>query len=331
MGWWWKKAEEPRRSPEADIRPDQWTPAAWIPEKAAESLEALRQYAEKNAATAIGWYYSKKPFKAWISRVLRFVTIACVAAGGMMPVLVSAGLIPAADTPAAQLRYSQLGYVLVASGAALFWLDKTFSASTAWMRYVITATALTTAVEQFRMDWAKEMARLGGKAPEGDNLERLIIRITEFSLAIRGLVEGETKAWMVEFQQNLMELEKRTESAIQTARAKMETLEQAAASERQAHCPGAIELTVENVLDTDAGYSVAINGKAVKENIRTRTCGLPGVQPGLPEISVAAHIGGNPAHDSKFVPVEPGKAAKARFTLAEAKSTAGNPCVAGKP
>jgi hypothetical protein len=139
------------------------------------------------------------------------------------------------------------------------------------------------------------------------------------------LVENETKAWIVEFQQNLMDLERRTEAALQTARSKMETLEQAAASQREASRPGAIDLTVENVLDTDAGYCVALNGKVVKEHVTSKTCGVVDVAPGLREVSVTGQIGGAAVHASQILTVGPGAVAKATLTLAKTKAAAAKP------
>ena len=76
------------------------------------------------------------------------------------------------------------------------------------MHYVSTATSIQTALGQFRFDWDKLRVSLGGKIPAPQEVIPLIKRIEEFNTTVRGLVEGETKAWVADFQQNLSELEK---------------------------------------------------------------------------------------------------------------------------
>jgi hypothetical protein len=89
---------------------------------------------------------------------------------------------------------------------------------------------------------------------------------------------------------------------------------------KEATLPGAIDLTVENVRETDTGYSVAVDGKTAKQNITNETCGLMDITPGLHEVSVAATLSNIPAHASQVVEVKAASATKVVFSLARAKS-----------
>ena len=86
-------------------------------------------------------------------------------------------------------------------------------------------------------------------------------------MAARTLVEKETQAWVMEFQTNLSQLEKEAKAAIDSARAAVETAQKETRTTADSTRPGAIDLTVENVLDTDKGYDVAIDGEARKSGV----------------------------------------------------------------
>ena len=62
--------------------------------------------------------------------------------------------------------------------------------------------------------------RLRGASPTPEQLASLIQTCGAFSLAIRSQVEQETKAWLVEFQNNLSQLEKDLQTKGDEAKAK---------------------------------------------------------------------------------------------------------------
>ena len=99
-------------------------------------------------------------------------------------------------------------------------LDRFFGYSTGWIRYVTTAMALEKSLEEFRLEWTRNMAKMRGAAPTPEQLEMLIQTSETFSLAIKSQVEQETKAWVVEFQTNLSQLEKDLQAKADEAKAK---------------------------------------------------------------------------------------------------------------
>src|SRR5437899_10858426 len=117
--------------------------------------------------------------------------------------------------------------------------------------------SLETALRNFRLDWARTTSGLAGAMPSGAALETLLQKIQDFCVAARTLVEKETQAWVMEFQTNLSQLEKEAKAAMDSARSAVETAQRESKGAADSTRPGAIDLTVENVLDTDHGYDAS--------------------------------------------------------------------------
>jgi hypothetical protein len=290
-------------------------------------LDDLRQFAEDDVEAAIHWYYAKKPWKAWASQLLKFLTLVATGLGGLLPIVSATGLFSRGATDAQgqlvrNLQVNQFGYLCFGLAAVFLAFDKYFGYSTGWMRYITTAMSLETLLRNFRLDWAKTTSGMGGAAPSGAVLEVLIQKIQDFCVAARTLVEKETQAWVMEFQTNLSQLEKEAKAAMDSARAAVESAQKESKTGADSTRPGAIDLTVENVLDTDHGYSVAVDDETRKSGVTSKTCAIMNVAPGLHELAVTATLSGAPAHDSQTVTVPAGASVKVVITLAKAKAAA---------
>jgi hypothetical protein len=320
-----------------------WKPKPWDPDHVADSLQQMLEYAEQNAQKAIDWYWDKKRWKAISSRTFRLAAILLTAISALIPIIGSTGLFGKEGQQSMwTLRINQAGYAALGLAALALALDRFLSASTSWMRYVTTATAIQTAVEKFQLDWDKVTAPLAGKTPAGQDLLALINRIEEFSTTVRVLVENETNAWVAEFQANLAELQKSTAAAVETARAQVQAAQQKADADQQAAAqkavadqqadqqkaeaakqaarPGGIDLTIENAGDTDQGYEVLVDGQSKKAGVLSSSCGVLGISPGLHDLQVQATIGGIAAHVSQLVTIAAGAATKVQLVLAKQKA-----------
>ena len=170
------------------------------------SLAELRRYVESEAQKQIVWYYAKKRRKSQVSTALRFASILLFVAGGLIPII-KATLLPDA-IKTLPFDFGQSGYLLIGLAAGCVGLDRFFGYSTGWIRYITTAMAIEKSLEEYRMEWARNMAKLRGAAPNEQQLDQLIQTCEAFILAFKGQVEQETKAWVAEFQSNLAQLEK---------------------------------------------------------------------------------------------------------------------------
>jgi hypothetical protein len=323
-------ASEPakKKRSKRDIQRPHWDPPSWRPENVLASLENLQRYAEENAQEAIDWYYIHKSTKNYISQWLRAFAIIATATAGLMPIIVSTGIfsrrLPLAEAQLRDLHAQQIGYLCFGLAALLLAFDHYFGISAGWMRYMATGLALETTLEQFRLDWARITAPLGGKVPAGQELQGLIQRIADFGMAVRSLVENETQAWATDLQSSLSQLEKETKDAVIAAKANVESAQKNAEAQQRAASPGAIDLTIGNVQEIEGGYAVALDGNVKKENVTNKTCGLLPVSPGLHDVSVEATIAGGRAYASQIVYVQPDTAAKVTLSLSRDRAVAKN-------
>jgi len=199
-------------SPSIDLSKLSWKDAD-VP----NSLALIHQYVENQAQKQLDWYWNKKRPKAQMSMFLRFVAIVLFVLGGLVPLL-------KATLPAAVAKlpfdFGQFGYLLIGIAAGCIGLDRFFGYSTGWIRYITTAMAIEKSLEEFRLEWTRNMARMRGSPPTPEQLEMLIQTCATFSLAIKSQVEQETKAWVVEFQTNLAQLEKELQAKVDEAKEK---------------------------------------------------------------------------------------------------------------
>lgn len=208
--------------------------------------------------------------------------------GGLTPIISSLGLqtaITANGFPG--LNAGQLGYLFLGLAASCVGVDKFFGFSSGWMRYITTMMALERALSSFRFEWAMLVAKLREKAPTPDQVQLMIQRIKEFLAAIDTEVDQETQSWVSEFKTNLAEIEK-------TAKTQAETLR-----------PGAIDISVTNGMETEDGFTVAIDGMEVKR-VRGTRYQIGYVSPGPHKIAVSGSIQGAQLDASELVNVTPG-------------------------
>jgi hypothetical protein len=170
------------------------------------SLLTLRRYVESEAQRQIDWYHAKCKMKSSVSTALRFAAILLFVLGGLVPI-VKATLSPETFSHL-RFDFGQIGYLLIAIAAGCIAMDRFFGYSTGWIRYITTALALEKSLEEFRLEWARHIAKLRGAAPGEMQLDQLILTCETFSLAIRSQVEQETHAWVAEFESNLSQLER---------------------------------------------------------------------------------------------------------------------------
>jgi conflict system pore-forming effector with SLATT domain len=186
------------RSASPDLTPSGPPAIGWGSGEPAANLERLYEWAQAIAVDAVDWYLTEKRRKARWSRGLRAVAAVLTAVGGAVPVVaISAG------RPA----WGNWGYVLLALAAGCAAYDRFFGFSAAWLRYMSAATTLRALLDDFRLRWTMELARLGGAEPDRDQVVHFVGLVREFTGAVHGTVRSETDAWLTEFNVRLTELE----------------------------------------------------------------------------------------------------------------------------
>jgi hypothetical protein len=273
------------------------------PDEIQKSIVALYQYAEQTAHYCIYWYGKNKGSKSFMSRLLRAAAIILTTLGGLMPIisaLLGATNVQVANSQVAgagfHLYVGQFGYLFLGAAAACIALDRFFGFSSGWMRYITSKMTLERMLSEFRMDWAMMVAKLGGKSPTTDQVQLMIQKIKEFVIAINSHVEQETQTWISEFKTNLADIEK------------------AATKQAEAARPGAIDITVTNGMDTDDGFTVALDGMHVTK-VRGTKHQIGYVSPGPHKIAIIGTIKGEQLDASELANVVPGEITNVTLAL----------------
>jgi SMODS and SLOG-associating 2TM effector domain 2 len=189
-----------RRRRRRDLRAGPFPTAAmeeWQDTEAA--LVQLYRYAEGRAIEAIDWYLQDKRSKRIWSRGLRLLAILLVIAGGLQPLL---------DAAAPGPSRTAWGYVLLAMAAACIGFDRCFGLTSGWMRSVTTAQALERRLGQLQYDWAAECARSASRTVDPKQVQHRLALLRVFSDDVAVLLQQETAEWVLEFQSNLLRLER---------------------------------------------------------------------------------------------------------------------------
>jgi hypothetical protein len=189
-----------RRRRRRDLRPGPFPAPGmeqWHDTEAA--LTQLYRYAEGRAIEATDWYLQDKRGKRIWSRGLRLLAILLVTAGGLQPLL---------DAAAPGPSRTAWGYVLLALAAACVGFDRFFGLSSGWMRSMTTAQALERRLEQLQYDWAAECARSASRTVDPKQVQNRLALLRVFSDDVAALLQQETASWVLEFQSNLLRLER---------------------------------------------------------------------------------------------------------------------------
>jgi hypothetical protein len=258
-------------------------------------LTAVYNHTVETAKDAIGWYLiNKVPQKRW-ARTIRLAAIFFTTIGGLIPLIAASKVLTmwtvsttnsngAAGTIG--IEFSQFGYVALALAGACILLDKYFGFSSAWIRYLTTATMLQRLLHEFCLDWAALDVCREGQAPQ---FESLLRRAQTFITRVRTEVEKETADWAAEYRTNLAEMEKSVREQLDANR------------------PGSIALTVANVSKaTEGGVTVLLDG-ATMQKIDVPDCLLAPVFPGEHVVTIRGKVKDALRSLSTPARVEPGR------------------------
>lgn len=193
--------------------------------------------------------------------------------------------------------FAQWGYVFFGIAAAIYGFDKFFGLSTGWMRYIVTQMALEKALKEFQYDWLILRAQPNDPAgAQNANTQALLQKMRDFTSQVETLVKQETDAWVLEFQNNLSQLEKVLKTEVENRK------------------PGSIKVTVSNALEYSS-VSIRLKGVQQKELSGTTQALLDAIPPGMYEVEAVGSKANKTGKDSKVVEVEPNALAAVELTL----------------
>jgi len=257
----------------------------WDPAKPDASLAEIHLYVLQQAAKSTQWYWKNKGSKAFWSQVIRFLVWALAAVGGLLPIIggISHSTSLSNNTTTINLNNGLWASLLLGIAAALIGLDKGFGFSSGWARYVLTATNIRKALEEFRLDWTALRAKAGDPL-NADNVAPLIERARQFRSDIESLVLQETKDWVTEFQSTMAQMEKDISAQISSLKAQVDkTLKE----KQDAGTPGYIVLTINDPGKKTASANLKLtvldsnNKEVLQDSIKPPSWSSPFIPAGL--------------------------------------------------
>lgn len=292
-----------------DIQPEKEMIPRWDVEEPAASLAKIHSYVIGEAGKSIEWYWRSKRSKAALSQFIRFSAWGLAAVGGLLPVVGSLFGIGLAT-------HGLWASLLLGIAAALLGLDKAFGYSSGWARYVLTATNLHKMLEEFRMDWADLMAKAGTPLTNA-NATPLIERATKFRNDVEALVLQETKDWVTEFQNSMVQMEKDVAAQLASLRTEVDKTIEARQAAQQ---PGAIQLQIQNAAKANPAIPIIVfltdaKDKTTEEKTSGTTWTKLNLLPGLYKIKIQATVNGQIVEDQTVASVEPGKVTNVQLAL----------------
>jgi SMODS and SLOG-associating 2TM effector domain 2 len=300
--------------PATDIETEQDVIPKWNADKVADSLAEVHSYVIREAGKSIHWYWRAKRSKAFPSQFIRFSAWMLASVGGLLPVVGS--LFKISLPGGTELANGLWASLFLGIAAALLGLDKAFGYSSGWARYVLTATNIRRTLEEFRIDWAELMAE-AGTSPTAESVAPLIDRAKKFRTDVEVLVLQETKDWVTEFQNSMVQMEKDIVAQVAALKAQVD---KAAQAKEAAEQPGSIQLQIQNASKVDAGTTISVcltdaQGKTIEESASGQSWARLNLLPGQYKIRIKANVKGQNVEDQKVVPVKPGEIADVQLTL----------------
>lgn len=287
----------------------------WNPEKVADSLAEIHSYVIREAGKSIQWYWRAKRSKSVPSQLIRFSAWVLAATGGLLPV-VGTLLFKNSLPGGIDLTNGLWASLLLGIAAALVGLDKAFGYSSGWARYVLTATNIRRTMEEFRMEWAELMAKVGTSST-AESVAPLIDRAMKFRTDVEALVLQETKDWVTEFQNSMAQMEKEIGAQLADLKTQVAKAAQAREAAEQA---GSIQLQIQNASTVDTGTTISVwltdaQGKSIQESASGQSWAKVNVLPGQYKLRIQGTVKGQSVEDQKVVLVKPGEITAVQLAL----------------
>ena len=273
------------------------------------------KYVEGEAKEAIDWYLGKSRGKRRGSHWIRLAAIFFGGIAGLLPIVAAIWpqqwRLPGVTDGA----FSLISSLLIGLVALLLAFDSLCDFSRGWMRYMLTAFEIRASLQEFRLDWAAERAKLPQPLKSDGAAPAALLQLAkEFVLKVEKFVGEETRQWATEFAQNLAQMEKE-------ASARWEQRQKDVEARREAAKPGGIQLTVTNAKAVDGRkFDVLLqspNGiDPVKASVSgAQTWARSSVAPGMYTIEATATINQKPAAASQVIDVKPAEIREVSLTL----------------
>ena len=183
-----------------------------IPSDGAAALEDTYKALEQKALVAMRWYEARQRSKKLGARLTRGGAIVLGAITTIVPSLIA--MLPEKlsfwgfhDFPA--IKLNPLATILGVLSATTILLDRFYGYSSSWMRYVTTYQEIQANLDEFRIDWRKQLLRLNSNRPPTDEqILGIYDFFASFLRSVNDSVRSETQGWVTEFKGALTDVDR---------------------------------------------------------------------------------------------------------------------------
>jgi hypothetical protein len=288
------EAREKPRAP-SDITEASIPGAVDAPAGLHEIYEALVKKAEE----AMRWYASRQQGKKRWARTTRVATILFGALTALIPSVITVLPEHLGTFPTARLNPVATMFGVLAGTMIL--LDKFYSFSSSWMRYVSTFQEIQANLDSFRVNWRKQVLKLNANRPPSDEQIAALYDVLEaFSRSINDSIRNETQAWVVELKGVLADIDK----TVETQRA-------AAAALAALPARGGLSVTLAadeyTTLDEPRKWTLQLDNRDPEVKVGQATAAVPSLDPGIYRLRISGSRQGQPVGAEYAVSIKPGE------------------------
>jgi SMODS and SLOG-associating 2TM effector domain 2 len=247
----------------------------------AACLGALRKYIVGQAQIVEEWYQKRGPIRWVTGRVIIFLIIACAAAAGILPLFRNAPFKP----------YWISAFVAIAG--ALVLIDSSFTLSSSWTRYTLSAQKIGRLIENFQFDWEILRASWNQRGPDSRQIADALELLKQTALNVLQVLEHEVATGAIELRADVRSaLEVRPDVKVMAGANVIIT--------------NSDELQDEWVLEVDGrAFGRFTGGRAA----------IAGLSEGMHQFRVEAIIGGRPQSDAISAQISTAAIANIELTL----------------
>jgi ABC-type multidrug transport system fused ATPase/permease subunit len=275
---------------------------------APEGLKQIYDALVDKAERAMEWYESRQQSKkkgalsCCVSAVvLGAVTAIIPSVIAFLPEHVSLG--PFQNF--AVVRLNPIATIAGVVAATLILMDKFYGYSSSWMRFVTTYQEIQTNLEDFRINWRKQILKLNANQPPTD--EQIIAVydfLGSFLKSVNDSIKNETQGWVNEFKGALAEIDKTVELQKTAAAALTTTM-----------AKGTIELSLEDSGELDENkWTVQLDNRKEEEKVGQRSAVITQLEPGIYRVRIAASRNAHVVAAEHSVIVKAGETTPVRVT-----------------
>lgn len=261
-------------------RSDKLVGLQWDQANVEASLNEVCEFVLEEAERQSHWYRRKAGPKRVLSQSVRVIAVLSAASAGVLPILSQIF----ANESGSPVVHPAWATVAVGIGLGALALDRFFGFSTGWMRFITTEMTMSSKIEEFRLETSVENMGRQGKPPTSDQANATLSRCAAFASEMSGFALEETRAWVLEFQENLKDLDDRLTARAQTRRT------------------GSLIVRVENGNQCDDGWTLSMDGRGQLTR-RGKSAAFSDVYPGDYVVAVEGQIEGRSVFAESVVAV----------------------------